>query len=87
MTGHKTTIDLSDDSDRWQWVCPRGHRSWEPTNYHFWCARCARSWSHNDDVDPEFDELRNGRTNELVGRDEVRLVYGTDPYEHSEGSV
>ena len=87
MTGRKTKIDLSDESDRWEWRCPVGHTAWEPTNFHFWCRQCARSWSHNDDIEPEFQQLRNDRTDELVAREDVRLVYGEDAYEHGEGSA
>lgn len=87
MTGRKTTIHTDDETDRWRWVCPRGHRSWEPTNNHFWCAECARTWAHNDDLDPEFDELRNKRTGEAKRRDEIRLVTPAGPYEHTEESA
>jgi len=65
------TIDLDESADRWRFVCPRGHRDWEPTNYHFWCAACARSLA--DDVDPEFDELKDKKTGRTLGRSEVRL--------------
>jgi len=87
MTGRKTTIHLEDDADRWRWVCPRGHRTWEPTNYHFWCAKCARQWSQDDEFSPEFDELRDKRSCETKTREEIRLVTPAGPYEHREGSA
>lgn len=65
-----TQIDTDDWVDRSRYVCPRGHRSWEPTNHHFWCARCASSY----DVDPEFDELHDKRTDETIPREEVTLL-------------
>lgn len=68
----KTTIQLDDELDRWKWVCPNGHRDWEPTNHHFWCASCARS--HNDEQSPEFDELHNLATDDTLTRDEIELV-------------
>lgn len=36
-------INLDDKTEVWEWTCPRGHRNWEPTNFHFWWAACARS--------------------------------------------
>ena len=76
----KTTIDLDDEIDRWKWVCPRGHRSWEATNHNFWCAECARTYA-GDDYDPEFDELHNLATNETVHRDDLRLLTRVGPYD------
>ena len=76
-------IDLDEETDRWQWRCPVGHRSWEPTNFHFWCQQCARTL--DEKVDPEFAELRNVRTDETVPRDEVELVRGSDAYESLRG--
>jgi predicted nucleic acid-binding Zn ribbon protein len=87
MTGRKTTIHLDDEADRWRWVCPRGHRSWEPTNNHFWCAKCARQWDHGGEFSPEFHELRDKRSGETKTRDEIRLVTPAGPYEHREGSA
>ncbi|MFP8952403.1 hypothetical protein ACLI4Z_16475 [Natrialbaceae archaeon A-arb3/5] len=68
----KTTIQVDDEIDRWKWVCPRGHRDWEPTNHHFWCAACARA--ADDDVMPEFDSLHNKQSGETVHRDELQLL-------------
>jgi hypothetical protein len=76
-------IDLDDETDRWAWTCPTGHRSWEPTNHHFWCQRCARGSA--DDVEPEFEELRDQRNGETIPRDEVRLVRGSDSYQDLRG--
>ena len=76
MTG-RTTIHLEDELDRWKWVCPRGHRAWEPTNSHFWCHRCAR----HDGVDGEFSALRNRATDEVHGRDELALETPVGPYD------
>lgn len=80
--GANITIELENETDRWRWVCPRGHRSWEPTNGHFWCATCARNW---DDIDPEFDELRDKRTGETVPREEIVLLTPSGPYRAQEG--
>lgn len=74
MRASKAEIQLADRSDRWRFVCPRGHRSWEPTNHHFWCQKCARNYG--DDVDPEFDELHDRKTDEMIPRD--RLVLRND---------
>lgn len=72
----RTVIELDDEIDRWKWVCPRGHRSWEPTNHHFWCADCARTY----DVDGAFHRLRNAATGELLERDEIVLMTPAGPY-------
>lgn len=69
MSGTLVTIDLDDDLDRWRYTCPNGHRSWEPTNQHFWCSKCSQTW----DVDPEFWELRDRKTDEQIHRDRVGL--------------
>ncbi len=82
MTG-RTTIHLQDESDRWRWVCPRGHRSWEPTNHHFWCQKCARL----DGADGVFHELRNKKTGNLVKRDDLLLETPVGQYESREGSA
>lgn len=67
-------IDTSDELDRWKWRCPAGHTNWEPTNEHFYCAQCARQAEQGADVEPEFDQLRNARTNELRERDEIEIA-------------
>lgn len=65
-------INLYDETDRWRWVCPNGHRSWEPVNGHFWCSECANAWSQSD-TDPEFRELRDKKTGETVPRERIQL--------------
>lgn len=74
------TIKLHDELDRWRYVCPRGHREWEPTNGHYWCAGCARAAAANDDVDPAFAELRDRKTGDLLARNEVTLETEVGPY-------
>ncbi|MFP9192975.1 hypothetical protein ACLI4Q_15145 [Natrialbaceae archaeon A-CW1-1] len=73
MPSSKQEIRLADRTDRWRFVCPRGHRSWEPTNFHFWCQQCASNWA---DVDPEFDELHDRKTGKMVSRSELTLSPG-----------
>ena len=73
----KPTVEIENRHDRWRYVCPVGHRSWEPTNHHFWCKRCAQ----REDVDATFDELRDRKTDELIGRDSVRLMTPAGPYD------
>lgn len=71
MPATKREIKLADPADRWRYCCPRGHRSWEPTNHHFWCQQCAQA---HGGPGPEFDELRDRKTDELLERDAVELV-------------
>lgn len=74
-------INVDDERDRWRWVCPNGHRSWEPTNYHFWCQKCAR----HRESDGVFQELEDKKTGETYERDEIRLLVNVGekvaPYE------
>ena len=74
-----TTIHLEDETDRWRFTCPRGHRNWEPTNRHFWCQTCSRS---HDDVDPAFDALHDAKTGESIHRDELELLTPVGPLDH-----
>jgi len=71
------TVHIEDRTDRWRFTCPNGHRSWEPTNYHFWCAKCARQKG----VDGVFHELRDRREDRLVARENVRLMTPVGPYD------
>ena len=83
----KEVVRIEDRQDRWRFVCPRGHRSWEPTNHHFWCQKCAAS----DDYDGVFQMLRDRKTGAELSRDRVRLVTPVGPYDRdldgSEGSA
>ncbi|AXR78499.1 hypothetical protein [Natrarchaeobaculum sulfurireducens] len=74
MPASKEEIRLADRTDRWRFVCPVGHRSWEPTNNHFWCQKCASNYS--DDVDPEFSVLLDKKTGERIERDDLVLRPG-----------
>jgi len=78
------TIKLEDKQDRWRFVCPNGHSAWEATNGHFWCATCARAEAVSNDVEPSFDKLRDKKTDDLVERDEIKLMTEVGPYEHAE---
>lgn len=68
---NKVTIDPTDDADRWRYVCPAGHRTWEATNHHYWCSRCSSS--HDPRVDPEFEDLVDLKEDRVLARDEVEL--------------
>ena len=73
----KEVVRIEDDADRWRFLCPRGHRTWEPTNHHFWCQLCAR----RDDADGVFYELRDQKTDALLKRDRVQLLTDSGPYD------
>lgn len=79
-----TTIHLENDTDRWRYTCPRGHRNWEPTNRHFWCQSCARA---HDDPDPTFYELTDATTGEQLHRDELELVTPAGPIDAHAGGA
>jgi len=73
----KKTVRIEDENDRWRFTCPRGHRDWEPTNHHFWCATCART----EGVDGVFNDLLDQKDDDLYARDEVRLLTPVGPYD------
>jgi len=70
-------VRLDDRRHRWRFVCPREHRSWEPTNHHFWCKKCA---SHSE-VDGVFYELVDRKTGKELSRTEVQLLTDFGPYD------
>lgn len=67
-------IDRSNPAERYRWTCPRGHTSWSPTNSHLLCASCSRQSEQGDDVSPEWYELLDQKTGELVPYSQVELV-------------
>lgn len=69
-------VNVDDESDRWRWCCPNGHRSWEPTNNHFWCQQCART----PDADGEFQELHDRGNDETHPREDLQLLTEDGPY-------
>lgn len=72
------TIDADNELDRWRYACPAGHTQWRPTNRHFHCPVCARQAEQSpdlaDDLNPEFDELLDKQTDELLHRDVVEIT-------------
>jgi Fe2+ or Zn2+ uptake regulation protein len=73
----KKVVRIEDRTDRWRFTCPRGHRSWEPTNHHFWCQQCARV----EGVDGVFYELRDRKSGGCFEREQVRLLVACGPYD------
>lgn len=68
--GIRITIDTEDPVQRWRFRCPQGHTQWEPTNFHWWCAECARN---HQQIDPEFTKLVDKKTGKVYARDEVLI--------------
>jgi hypothetical protein len=68
-------VNLDDETDRWRWCCPNGHRNRQATNHHFWCEQCAR----RHDAAGEFQE-RHDRAERTVGREELTLLTEAGPY-------
>lgn len=50
--------------------CPRGHVV-APANRHWWCRSCANHW---EDVESEFDRVRDAQTGRMLARDDVEFV-------------
>ena len=68
-----TEIDRSNDAERWRYRCPRGHVNWSPTNNHVWCQGCRRQAEAGEDVDPEWWELVDAKTDERLHWASVEL--------------
>lgn len=64
------TFEIRTEDDARRLTCPRNHHSISPTNDHWLCHSCARHW---EDVDPEFDRVRDAKTGLEYRRDEVRF--------------
>ena len=73
----KEVVWIEGRQDRWRYVCPRGHRLWEPTNHHFWCQKCVAS----DETDGVFQHLRDRKTGAKFDREFVQLVTPIGPYD------
>lgn len=76
MSGHTITRYR----EKWRFEClisstvGDSHTNWFPINGHFRCRTCAdlRAAGHRD-VSPEYNQLRDKTTGELVGRGEIML--------------
>jgi 5-methylcytosine-specific restriction endonuclease McrA len=73
----RQVVRIEDRTDRWRFTCPNGHRSWEPTNHHFWCQQCAR----HDGADGVFHELLDQTSGERYEREQVQLLTPHGPYD------
>ncbi|WP_128478070.1 hypothetical protein [Halorussus pelagicus] len=62
-------VRLNNDTSRWRWACPRGHRNWEATNDHVWCQTCARQRG-----DGHYHRLLDKRSGDLVARAQLVVV-------------
>lgn len=58
--------DPTGTGHKYRWECPAGHKSWERVNNHVFCHACSKERHQDAGVDPEWDELRDSRTGELV---------------------
>lgn len=67
-------INLENTRDRWRYRCPYGHVEWEPTNRHGWCRACARNVDHDDEADPEFWEILDTKSGELIDWADIDVV-------------
>lgn len=64
------THELRVGPHQWRYACPNGHTGGEirPRRDGFYCRQCdRRGWERS----PYFDRLRDKRTGDAVGRDEV----------------
>lgn len=67
----KFEIRTEDDARRLTCPNPGRHSSVTPTNDHWLCIGCSRHWS--DEIDPEFERVRDAKTGLEYRRDEVQF--------------
>ena len=70
----KIEIDRSDPLDRYRFVCPNGHTTWDRTNCHGWCASCAAAAEHDPDIDPEHWEILDKKSDRLIPYEMIEFV-------------
>ena len=70
----RVVIDRRQEADKWRYVCPNGHTSWDRTNSHLWCPACASAADHDDDIDPEHYEVLDKSAEKLIPWDCVKVV-------------
>ncbi|GAA1280269.1 hypothetical protein GCM10009646_79130 [Streptomyces aureus] len=66
-------IDRSDAIDRFRFVCPAGHTTWERCNSHAWCAQCSKASQQGSDVEPEFYEIWDKKTGDMIAYDAIEF--------------
>lgn len=72
--------------EKWRYEClisdtvGESHTNWFPINGHFRCRSCAdlRATGH-EGVEPEYHQLRDKSTGELVSRGEIVLEISSVP--------
>ena len=73
---------ITSHPEKWRYGCPtpREHTNWFPINGHFRCHGCAELRAAGEDsIEPEFDELRDKKTGELIPRSEISLAVDDKP--------
>lgn len=74
LNGKRVRIDRTDAVDRYRFVCPAGHTSWDRTNSHGWCETCANAAKQGADVEPEFWEIYDKREDVLIPYERIDFV-------------
>jgi len=77
VTNESVVIDRSEEPDRYRFVCPNGHTSWDRTNNHIWCPSCRRQAEHGADMDPEHYEVFDKKTGQAIPWQNVKLAEDT----------
>ena len=65
-------MSATGDESKHRYRCPAGHTSWERINSHAWCHACAKALRNGADADPEWHELLDTKTGEVVAFDDLR---------------
>ncbi len=69
-----STIKIDAEVSSWRFRCPVGHAAWVPAGSELFCRTCAEAAGRGARVDPEFDELLDLKTDQMVPWGHVELV-------------
>lgn len=80
-------IHITATHEKWRFRClaPErygamdGHTNWFPIDGVFRCAQCAEEARTNPEVDPEYDQLFDKRSEQLVSREAIDLDVSAKP--------
>ncbi len=68
------TIEIDAERASWRFRCPVGHAAWIPSGSELFCRTCAEAAGRGARVDPEFKELLDLKTRQMVPWGHVELV-------------
>jgi hypothetical protein len=81
------TITIGSPAEKWRLRCladerydlAEGHTTWFPIDGVFRCRSCAEQARTDPDVDPQYDVLKDTRSEQYVARRDVVLAVERQP--------